>query len=183
MAVALLALPLPARGETPFAWEAGVTGSYLASGDHRGVGAAATMLRSARGVFAFGGTFDVARLSTEGTAPNNRPYEHAYSSMLLGGVFQARLPLGHVRPYADLALGITIVEGINSENTQCSYQSGLGAGAGAGVKIDVSDDVAVGLRAAARLPGGALGCGAAFGPYSFSLAPLFSLGLTADFFW
>jgi hypothetical protein len=181
MALVLLALPVTARAQSY--WEAGVAGSYLASGDHRGFGAAATMLRSAGHVFALGATFDVARLSTEGTARNNLPYRYAYSSMLLAGVVRARLQLGRVQPYVEVALGTTIVEGITSINTACSYESGLGAGAGAGVKVDLPDGVAVGLRAAVRQPAGGVSCLDINRPYTFSLAPLYSLGFTADFFW
>lgn len=179
-----IAPPSTADAQAQAQWEASLHGSYALSGPFDGFGAAVSGLWCPSSFLGLGGVVDVTSVSARGeTAANGLPYRHSFTSTFVGALIQARLPIGPMLPYADLALGYVDVGATHVENTQCAYAPGVDASLGLGLKVLVDRDFALGARAAARLPGAGLSCSDALGPWSFELAPLISLGATVDFRW
>lgn len=176
LALALLAPMLLASAPPPDSrsWEGGAAFSYAKTDELQGFNANARGLYLVHELFAAGLSVDFASLHDSGIAQNGERYTFDLRSALVAGIAQFRLPLGPVVPFAELAIGAAINDS-DGTNIRCTYSSSLGLGAATGINVELMKHFDVGLRAAARFPGG-MGCADVPGPYAVNFGPIYSLG-------
>jgi hypothetical protein len=164
--------------------EAGVATSYVRGGAFDGPGFAAQALWAPTEWFALGPAVDIAYLSSGPlNAGNGLPASYSFTSTLAGAVFEFRLPIPVVQPYASLSVGYVAVGNEHGVNTQCGFNSGFGGALSAGARAGVGDHLTVGLRGSARPPSVEGYCLAIAGPAGFDDSLLLALGGTLDYRW
>jgi hypothetical protein len=126
---------------------------------------------------------ETARLHAEGIAsPFDRPFSQTYQSTLAAAFIRAQLPTRFVTPYAELALGLSVIHGTEGFNYQCKERTFAGGGAALGVDGHVLPSLSVGVRAGVRPPGPGA-CAAAAGPWTYEPAAMKSMALMLAYRW
>jgi hypothetical protein len=165
-------------------WQVEAGAAYVAADSFGGWGVSLRAGRVHDRFLMVGFGIESGRLHAEGTVPvAGGAFSQTFQSTLAAAFFRVQAPTPFVTPYAELALGFAAIHGKDGFNYQCNYGSSAGGAAALGVDGHVVPSLSVGLRGGLRLPSMSFSCTAGFGPYTFDLAVMKSLGMTVTYRW